>query len=176
MGKKEERRKQERKESIRMAIIAGVVALLLIVGGIIGYFWIKSKYNDYADSKDTRTVDAEVLSVEVHSRKNEWDTKVFYWKAQVAYSVDGNEYKDEKEFSSEVKKGDIKKIEVYQNSKGEYRVPTVVSETGTQLTAWIFLGVSGFGVLVGIAAILIALPNNDQKSGKGKNGNKGAGK
>lgn len=173
MSKKEERRKQKRKESIRMSIIAGVVALLLIIGGIIGYFWIKSKYNDYADSKDVRNVDAEVLSVEVHSRKNEYDTKVYYWKTKVAYTVNGTEYEDEKEFSSEVKKGDIKKIEVYQDSKGEYRVPSVVSETGTKLTAWIFLGVAGFGVLVGVAAVVIALPDNDKKSGKG---NKGAAK
>ena len=175
MSKKEERRKrqeQKRKESIRLAIICGVVALLLIVGGIVGYLWIHSKYSDYADSKDIRKVDAEVLQVEVHSRKNEYDTKVFYWKADVIYNVDGTDYEDEKEFDSEVKVGDIKKIEVYQDKRGDYRVPTVVSGNWSTIVGWIFLGVAGLGVLVGIAAVIVALPDDKNKGGNGKGNNK----
>ena len=179
MSKREERRKrqeQKRKETIRLAIIAGVVAVLLIIGGIIGYLWIHSKYSDYADSKDVRKVEAEVLQVEVHSRKNEYDTQVFYWKADVIYSVNGDYYEDVKEFDSEVKKGDKKTIEVYQDKNGDYRVPSVVSGHWTTIVGWIFLAVSGFGVLVGIAAVVIALPEKDnKKKGKGNsNSNKGA--
>ena len=162
---------------VGLAIITGVVAILLIIGGIIGYFWIHSKYSSYADSKDIRKVEAEVMNVEVHSRKNEYDTKVFYWKADVIYSVNGDYYEDEKEFDSEVKKGDKKTIEVYQDKNGDYRVPSVVSEHWTTIVGWICLGVSGFGVLVGIAAVVIALPDKNNKSGKAKNsGNKGVAK
>ena len=82
-------------------VIAPAAALIFLVLGIIGLVNHRSRYNDYKDSDDVRKVDAVITYVEVKSRKGDYDKKVYYWKADVDYEVNGEEYSGTTEFSTD---------------------------------------------------------------------------
>ena len=172
MGSRSERKQQKkaeaRKESLRNAAVTGAVALVLLALGVFGFVNNYSRYHAYTDSGDHRTVDAEVTRVDVHSRKNETGRKEFYWDAEVSFEVEGTVYTGKEEFSSEVRPGDVRKVDVYRAKDGAYKIPEVTSETGYTLWNILCIGVAVVGLFLAAAAVFIALTEKepDRKSAK----------
>lgn len=163
MSKKSERQKEKRKQTIRDACIVGVIALIFLVLGIIGLVNHKSSYNDYKDSDDVRKVDAVITYVEVKSRKGDYDKKVYYWKADVEYEVNGEEFSGTTEFSTEVKKGDTRSIEVFRSKDGSYKIPEITNDTAYKIWSILYIGSIVLGVILGIICVVVALPDGKKK-------------
>jgi hypothetical protein len=163
MSKKSERQKEKRKKDIRDACIVGVFALFFLILGIIGFVSSRSKYDEYSKSDDVRKVEATITYAEIHSRKDDYGTKKDYWKADIEFTVDGEEFKDKCEFSSEVKKGDTRKVEVYRAKDGTYKVPEITSDTGMKLESILYIGAAVFGLILGIICVVVALPDKSKK-------------
>ena len=123
----------------------------------------RSKYDEYSKSDDVRKVEATITYAEIHSRKDDYGTKKDYWKADIEFTVDGEKFKDKCEFSSEVKKGDTRKVEVYRAKDGTYKVPEITSDTGMKLESILYIGAAVFGLILGIISVVVALPDKSKK-------------
>ncbi|MBQ9827671.1 MAG: hypothetical protein IJM62_03205 [Lachnospiraceae bacterium] len=162
-SEKAERKKEKRKKLIRDAILTAAFGVLFLILGIIGLRSNRAKYYDYKESTDIRTVDATVVSREVHTRKDDYGYEVYYWKADVSYTVDGREYTGTKEFSTEVSPGDVKKIEVYRTSEGEYRIPEVVSDTTYKMWKILYIAVTAVGAILLLISIVVVVSDKNKK-------------
>lgn len=167
MSTKSERRrareKEKRKKTIRESIIAAALGIIIIILGIIGIRIISKKYNGYKNSDDKRVVEASIESVEVHSRKNEYDRTEYYYDTKVSFEVDGKTYSGSYEFANEVSKGDTRKVEVYLTEDGDYKTAEVTSEFGYKIYMALLIFVICIGAFFVIAGIFVALPDNDKK-------------
>jgi len=168
MSKKSERKKEQRKKTIRDACFVGAIALVFLVLGIVGFISNRRSFNEYGDSSDKRYVDAEITYAEIHSRKGDYGYKENYWKADVKYEVDGTEYTGKTEFSKEVKQGDTRSIEVYRARNGKYKIPEVTSDTAYKLWSILYIAAAALGLILLIISVIVALPDNDQKKKKAK--------
>ncbi|MBO4478636.1 MAG: DUF3592 domain-containing protein [Lachnospiraceae bacterium] len=156
----EERKKEARKKMIQGAVITMVFAAVMLVLGIVGYVSNRDRYEDYSTSSDVRMVDAQVTDVETKSRKDEYGTKRYYYKAQVTYEIDGTEYKGVNEFDDEVKKGDAVRVKVYLAKDGTYKIPAVTNETASKLNNILYICVAAFGavlLLIGLFVLISSL-------------------
>ncbi|MCR5213616.1 MAG: hypothetical protein K6E10_04310 [Eubacterium sp.] len=160
----EERRKEKRKQLIISGIITGIFAIIMLVLGIIGFVNNRNTYMDYTKSEDVRTVDASVMDVEVHSRKDEYGKKYFYYRSKVSYSVDNQNYEGEVELDEQPKTGDIVSVKVYKTKKGEYCIPEVTNDTTYMLYNVLYLGVAIFGIILLVIVVIVLLP--DRKNSK----------
>ena len=130
MSKKSERREQHKvkvRKQLYNCIFVGIVGLIFLILGIIGVIGNYLEYDDYKNSEEITTVQAEVTYSEVKERKDPNGTVEMYWDAELTYSVDGQKYKGEKEFSTATKTGDIRETEVYRSKNGGYKLPKIKS-------------------------------------------------
>ncbi len=162
----EEKRRQQRKNGILVMLFAA----LFLVLGITGIIRSRIAYRGYAESEDIRNVEADITYAEIHSRKNQYGRKENYWKADLQYEIDGTVYTGRTEFSAEVKKGDVRTVEVYRTPKGDYRIPVYRSGGAYGLMNIVYVGSAAFGLLLGImTAVVCFLPDSQQKKGGKQN-------
>ena len=127
-AQRRERAKEKRKNTIKNAILVGCFGLFFLIMGILGIVISKSKYSDYKNSDDIRTVEAKVVSSDYHTVKRKNESRREYWKVKLRYDVDGKEYSAVKDFDYELKKGDTVKLEVYHSKDGSYKPPVVTTD------------------------------------------------
>lgn len=130
MSKKSERRELHKgrvRKQLYSCIFVGIVGLVFLILGITGVIGNLLEYNDYKNSEEITTVQAEVTYAEIKERKDTNGTIETYWDAELTYSVAGQKYKGEKEFFKDTKTGDIREIEVYRSKNGGYKLPKIKS-------------------------------------------------
>ena len=130
MSKKSERRELHKgrvRKQLYSCIFVGIVGLVFLILGITGVIGNLLEYNDYKNSEEITTVQAEVTYAEIKERKDTNGTRETYWDAELTYSVAGQKYKGEKEFFKDTKTGDIREIEVYRSKNGGYKLPKIKS-------------------------------------------------
>ena len=156
--RRRERAREKRRNTIKNAILVGAFGLFFLVLGILGIVISRSKYNDYKNSDDIRTVEATVLSSDIHSKKMKGERPEDYWKAKLSYNIEGKEYNAVKDYYSEVKKGDTVKLEVYHTKDGDYKPATVTTDDEYKLWNIIYIASAGLGLFFIIVSIVVALP------------------
>ena len=158
-AQRRERAKEKRKNTIKNAILVGCFGLFFLVMGILGIVISKSKYSDYKNSDDIRTVEAKVVSSDYHTVKRKNESRREYWKVKLSYDVDGKEYSAVKDFDYELKKGDTVKLEVYHSKDGSYKPPVVTTDGEYKIDNILFIASLGLGVFLIIVSIVAAFPD-----------------
>ena len=158
----EERKKEARRKLVRGAIIVIVFALSMLVLGVVGFISNRDKYAEYEASEDVRKVDAVVTSVETKSRKDEYGTKYYYYKAKVTYTVDGTEYNGVDEFDKQVKVGETVRVEVYKAKNGTFKIPEITNKTANQLYNILYIAVAVFGFVLVVISIVVLIPKKEK--------------
>lgn len=103
-----------------------------------------------------------VTYVEYKNERNEEDKIISeYWNATFTYTVDGKEYKGKEKFKHMVSEGDTFDIEVYKNSKGDYKI---YKKTGVLGYALYYISLI-VGAVLFVASVVSLIP---KKSGKKK--------
>jgi Protein of unknown function (DUF3592). len=167
MSSKAERRREKarekRKNTIKNAILVGCFGLFFLVMGILGIVISKSKYNDYKNSDDIRTVEAKVLNSDIHSEKRKNERRREYWKVKLSYEIDGKEYNAIKDYDYELKKGDTVKLEVYHSKDGSYKAAVTTSDAEFRIDNILFIASLGLGLFLIIVSIVAALPDKKKQ-------------
>ena len=158
-AQRRERAKEKRKNTIKNAILVACFGLFFLVMGILGIVISKSKYNDYKNSDDVRTVEAKVVNSDIHSEKRKNESRREYWKVKLSYEIDGKEYSAAKDYDYELKKGDTVKLEVYHSNDGSYKAAVTTSDAEYQIDNILFIASLGLGILLIIVSIVAALPD-----------------
>jgi hypothetical protein len=158
-AQRRERAKEKRKNTIKNAILVGCFGLFFLVMGILGIVISKSKYNDYKNSDDVRTVEAKVVNSDIHSEKRKNESRREYWKVKLSYEIDGKEYSAAKDYDYELKNGDTVKLEVYHSNDGSYKAAVTTSDAEYQIDNILFIASLGLGILLFIVSIVAALPD-----------------
>ena len=162
-AQRRERAKEKRKNTIKNAILVACFGLFFLVMGILGIVISKSKYNDYKNSDDIRTVEAKVISSEYHTVKRKNERRREYWKVKLSYEIDGKEYSAAKDYDYELKKGDTVKLEVYHSKDGSYKAAVTTSDAEYQIDNILFIASLGLGILLIIVSIVAALPDKKKQ-------------
>ncbi len=157
-----EKAREKRRNTVKNAIIVGCFGLFFLVLGILGMVISRSKYNDYKNSDDIRTVEAKAESSDIHSVKRKGEERRDYWKVKLNFDIDGKEYSVVKDYDYEIKKGDTVKLEVYHSKSGDYKAAVVTSDEDYKLDNILFIASLGVGIFLIIISIVAALP--DKKS------------
>ena len=123
------------KKDIKMTIFIIVVGVSLIVAGIYGIVSSRVESRDYKNTTDIRKLSAVIDDFSTSDTKDDLgDVKYTTYKFKVSYVVDGKTYKgkyEERAWSSnptkmytydKLRKGDKILVEVYKNSKGQYKL------------------------------------------------------
>ena len=127
--------KLKEKKDIKMTIFIIVVGVSLMVAGIYGVVSSRIESRDYKNSTDIRKIPAVIDDFSTSDTKDDLgDVKYTTYKFKVSYVVDGKTYKgkyEERVWSNnptkmhtfhKIKKGDKIPVEVYKNSKGQYKL------------------------------------------------------
>ena len=127
--------KLKEKKDIKMTIFIIVVGVSLMVAGIYGVVSSRIESRDYKNSTDIRNISAVIDDFSTSDTKDDLgDVKYTTYKFKVSYVVDGKTYKgkyEERVWSNnptkmhtfhKIKKGDKIPVEVYKNSKGQYKL------------------------------------------------------
>ena len=127
--------KLKEKKDIKMTIFIIVCGVSLVVAGIYGIVSSRIESRDYKNSTDIRNISAVIDDFSTSDTKDDLgDVKYTTYKFKVSYVVDGKTYKgkyEERAWSSnptkmhtfhKIKKGDKIPVEVYKNSKGQYKL------------------------------------------------------
>lgn len=127
--------KLKEKKDIKMTIFIIVCGVSLVVAGIYGIVSSRIESRDYKNSTDIRNVSAVIDDFSTSDTKDDLgDVKYTTYKFKVSYVVDGKTYKgkyEERVWSNnptkmhtfhKIKKGDKIPVEVYKNSKGQYKL------------------------------------------------------
>lgn len=125
----------KRNKDIKMTIFIMVAGIGLIVAGVIGIVTSRIDSREYKNSTDIRKIPAVIDDFSTHDSKDDsGDVKYTTYKFKVSYVVDGKTYKgkyEERVWSNnptkmhtfhKIKKGDKIPVEVYKNSKGQYKL------------------------------------------------------
>ena len=125
----------KRNKDIKMTIFIMVVGIGLIVAGIIGIITSRTDSREYKSSTDIRKISAVIDDFSTQDDKDDsGDVRYTTYKFKVSYVVDGKTYKgkyEERVWSNnptkmhtfhKIKKGDKIPVEVYKNSKGQYKL------------------------------------------------------
>ena len=158
-AQRRERAKEKRKNTIKNAILVGCFGLFFLIMGVLGIVISKSKYNDYKNSDDVRTVEAKVVNSDIHSEKRKNESRREYWKVKLSYEIDGKKYSAVKDYDYELKKGDTVKLEVYHSNDGSYKAAVTTSDAEYQIDNILFIASLGLGILLIIVSIVAALPD-----------------
>ena len=127
--------KLKEKKDIKMTIFIIVCGVSVVVAGIYGIVSSRIESRDYKNSTDIRNISAVIDDFSTSDTKDDLgDVKYTTYKFKVSYVVDGKTYKgkyEERAWSSnptkmytydKIKKGDKIPVEVYKNSKGQYKL------------------------------------------------------
>lgn len=127
--------KLKEKKDIKMTIFIIVCGVSLVVAGIYGIVSSRIESRDYKNSTDIRNISAVIDDFSTSDTKDDLgDVKYTTYKFKVSYVVDGKIYKgkyEERVWSNnptkmhtfhKIKKGDKIPVEVYKNSKGQYKL------------------------------------------------------
>ena len=127
--------KLKEKKDIKMTIFIIVCGVSLVVAGIYGIVSSRIESRDYKNSTDIRNISAVIDDFSTSDTKDDLgDVKYTTYKFKVSYVVDGKTYKgkyEERVWSNnptkmhtfhKIKKGDKIPVEVYKNSKGQYKL------------------------------------------------------
>lgn len=127
--------KLKEKKEIKMTIFIIVCGVSLVVAGIYGIVSSRIESRDYKNSTDIRNISAVIDDFSTSDTKDDLgDVKYTTYKFKVSYVVDGKTYKgkyEERVWSNnptkmhtfhKIKKGDKIPVEVYKNSKGQYKL------------------------------------------------------
>lgn len=127
--------KLKEKKDIKMTIFIIVCGVSLVVAGIYGIVLSRIESRDYKNSTDIRNISAVIDDFSTSDTKDDLgDVKYTTYKFKVSYVVDGKTYKgkyEERVWSNnptkmhtfhKIKKGDKIPVEVYKNSKGQYKL------------------------------------------------------
>ncbi len=162
-AQRRERAKQRRSNIVKNAIIVGCFGLFFLILGIVGIVISRSKYNDYKNSDDIRTVEARAVSSDIHSTKRKGEIRREYWKVKLSFDIDGKEYSAVKDYDYEIKKGDTVKLEVYHSKSGDYKAAVVTTDEEYKMDNIIFIASLGVGLFLIIISIVAALPDNKRQ-------------
>ena len=123
------------KKDIKMTIFIMVAGIGLIVAGVIGIVTSRIESRDYKNSTDIQRISAVIVDFSTKDDKDDsGDVRYTTYKFKVSYVIDGKTYKgkyEERAWSSnptkmytydKIRKGDKILVEVYKNSKGEYKL------------------------------------------------------
>lgn len=123
------------KKDIKMTIFIMVAGIGLIVAGVIGIVTSRIESRDYKNSTDIQRISAVIVDFSTKDDKDDsGDVRYTTYKFKVSYVIDGKTYKgkyEERAWSSnptkmytydKIRKGDKILVEVYKNSKGQYKL------------------------------------------------------
>ena len=123
------------KKDIKMTIFIMVAGIGLIVAGVIGIVTSRIESRDYKNSTDIQKISAVIVDFSTKDDKDDsGDVRYTTYKFKVSYVIDGKTYKgkyEERAWSSnptkmytydKLRKGDKILVEVYKNSKGQYKL------------------------------------------------------
>ena len=154
------RRKEKLKSDIRTSLIVSLVGLVFFVLGLAGVLLNQRQLKEYQNTEKLVSVPAEITYAEIKSDKDEDGRQIDVYDAKLAFSVDGKDYTGKKRFDEPVQKGDIRSIEVYRTSSGDYRIPEIRNETDLLAKNVIMMfGIAAGAVLVsaGLFSVLRTL-------------------
>ena len=127
--------KIEEKKDIKMTIFIMVAGIGLIVAGVIGIVTSRIDSREYKSSTDIQKISAVIVDFSTQDDKDDsGDVSYTTYKFKVSYVIDGKTYKgkyEERVWSNnptkmyafyKIKKGDKIPVEVYKNSKGQYKL------------------------------------------------------
>ena len=125
----------KRNKDIKMTIFIMVAGIGLIVAGVIGIVTSRIDSREYKSSTDIRKIPAVIVDFSTQDDKDDsGDVRYTTYKFKVSYVIDGKTYKgkyEERVWSNnptkmyafyKIKKGDKILVEVYKNSKGQYKL------------------------------------------------------
>ena len=176
MSKKSERREQHKvkvRKQLYSCIFVGIVGLVFLILGITGVIGNYLEYDDYKNSEEITTVQAEVTYAEIKDRKDSDGTIETYWDAELTYSVDGQKYKGEKEFSTATKTGDIRETEVYRSKNGGYKLPKIKSFEQLIIADIMMIVSIGLGAVLFLMGLIMAIGTGKELKKIIKAGSKG---
>ena len=176
MSKKSERRERHKgkvRKQLYSCIFVGIVGLIFLILGIIGVIGNYLEYDDYKNSEEITTVQAEVTYAEIKERKDPNGTVEMYWDAELTYSVAGQKYKGEKEFSTATKTGDIREIEVYRSKNGGYKLPKIKSFEQLIIADIMMIVSIGLGAVLFLIGLIMAIGTGRELKKIIKAGSKG---
>lgn len=161
MAKKGKRKNKGGKKKLQdILIIYGIAAVFLILG-IYGIISSNHDFKEYQNSPDVRTVEGVVTKinsktdiVEVGGK----DVKEITWYTDLEFEVDGVTYTDSKTYYKtqyEISLGDVMEIEVYQTSKGDYKIPEISNGASYVITKIFCYASLVVGFLIALAQTVV---------------------
>ena len=158
-------------KDIKMTIFIIVVGISLIVAGIYGIVSSRIESRDYKNSTDIRNISAVIDDFSTSDTKDDLgDVKYTTYKFKVSYVVDGKTYKgkyEERVWSNnptkmhtfhKIKKGDKIPVEVYKNSKGQYKL----TPEGNPVDFLLYCAAIPVGIFL-VVIMVNELVNDDRK-------------
>ena len=168
--------KLKEKKDIKMTIFIIVCGVSLVVAGIYGIVSSRIESRDYKNSTDIRNISAVIDDFSTSDTKDDLgDVKYTTYKFKVSYVVDGKTYKgkyEERVWSNnptkmhtfhKIKKGDKIPVEVYKNSKGQYKL----TPEGNPVDFLLYCAAIPVGIFL-VFIMVYELVNDERKK---KNGN-----
>lgn len=159
------------KKDIKMTIFIMVAGIGLIVAGVIGIVTSRIESRDYKNSTDIQKISAVIVDFSTSDTKDDLgDVKYTTYKFKVSYVVDGKTYKgkyEERVWSNnptkmhtfhKIKKGDKIPVEVYKNSKGQYKL----TPEGNPVDFLLYCAAIPVGIFL-VVIMVNELVNDDRK-------------
>lgn len=163
--------KLKEKKDIKMTIFIIVCGVSLVVAGIYGVVSSRIESRDYKNSTDIRNISAVIDDFSTSDTKDDLgDVKYTTYKFKVSYVVDGKTYKgkyEERVWSNnptkmhtfhKIKKGDKIPVEVYKNSKGQYKL----TPEGNPVDFLLYCAAIPVGIFL-VVIMVNELVNDDRK-------------
>ena len=163
--------KLKEKKDIKMTIFIIVVGVSLMVAGIYGVVSSRIESRDYKNTTDIRKISAVINDFSTSDTKDDLgDVKYTTYKFKVSYVVDGKTYKgkyEERVWSNnptkmhtfhKIKKGDKIPVEVYKNSKGQYKL----TPEGNPVDFLLYCAAIPVGIFL-VVIMVNELVNDDRK-------------
>lgn len=163
--------KLKEKKDIKMTIFIIVCGVSLVVAGIYGIVSSRIESRDYKNSTDIRNISAVIDDFSTSDTKDDLgDVKYTTYKFKVSYVVDGKIYKgkyEERVWSNnptkmyafhKIKKGDKIPVEVYKNSKGQYKL----TPEGNPVDFLLYCAAIPVGIFL-VVIMVNELVNDDRK-------------
>ena len=163
--------KLKEKKDIKMTIFIIVCGVSLVVAGIYGIVSSRVESRDYKNTTDIRKLSAVIDDFSTSDTKDDLgDVKYTTYKFKVSYVVDEKTYKgkyEERVWSNnptkmhtfhKIKKGDKIPVEVYKNSKGQYKL----TPEGNPVDFLLYCAAIPVGIFL-VVIMVNELVNDDRK-------------
>lgn len=122
------------RKPLREVIVSCIIGIIFIIFGIIMIRDNNKAFDEYKNSSDKQTVEANITSVYVRkerktSSSHSYGSKyVIKYDCSLEYTINGNLIKNKETYSSEKKVGDKITLNVYKDKYGNYQIARVTSE------------------------------------------------